>query len=184
MRDPPGWVQEPRRWLGGTVGTRVVLATTPTAAVLAHDFAAYPEGVSFVVDLRPRERFTRRDDEVDFDLVLHARYSDDGELSPSFFRFGVQLADGTKLTNLDTRERGALDWDEPPDHPVLRHRGGGGSGQEYALRFWLWPLPAGETISLVCEWPVVGIPESRTTIETAAIHAAAARARPYWRGDE
>ncbi len=149
-------------------------------AVFAHGFTAFREGVSFTVEIRPRTRFTRSDREVDFDLVMHPRYTD-GELSPSFFRFGVEFADGTKLTNLESdEERRALsNRDGPPDHPVLRKRGGGGSGREFSQNFWLWPLPTGKTLSLVCEWPVVGILVSRATVEVTPIAAAASRARPY-----
>jgi hypothetical protein len=32
----PDWLDAPKGWLGGGVGTRVVLATTPDVAVLAH----------------------------------------------------------------------------------------------------------------------------------------------------
>ena len=174
------WLQQPRWILGGTVGIRVVLATTPTMAVLAHGFTAYPEGVHFEVDMRPRARFARGDEELDLHQVLHPEYKD-GDLSPTFFRFGIEFEDGTKLTNLmDEESRRALrDSDAPPDRPVLLVQGGGGAGHEFSARFWLWPLPGGAHLDLVCEWPAFGIPVSRARVETAPIVAATARARPY-----
>jgi hypothetical protein len=151
------------------------MATTPEFAVLAHSFVAYPVGVSFVIELRVRRETGSSPLALDFHRTMQATYTD-GELSPTFFRFGIELSDGTKLTNLDRHETPVVD-EGPPLSPVLRQRGGGG-GVDMEIRYWLWPLPDGRPMSLVCEWPVLNLSVSRIELDTAEIARAAELSRP------
>jgi hypothetical protein len=174
----PEWLEEPRGWIGGVVGARIALATTSDVAVLVHSLYAFPTGMSLTVELRGRDERATRNPHRDFHKILHAEYVE-GELSPVFFRFGIELADGGKATNLVGAEerRSIRDRDEPPSAPVLSQRGGSGSGSDVEIRYWLWPLPTGERISFVCEWPAFEVPISRADIDAAQITEAAPRAR-------
>jgi hypothetical protein len=160
------------------VGARVVLASTPEVAVLLHSLYAFPAGVSLTVELRARDEKARGNPQRDFHKILHAEYAD-GELSPVFFRFGIEFAGGGKATNLVSGEerRSIRDNDGRPSAPVLSQRGGSGSGSDVDIRYWLWPLPKGERISFVCEWPAFEVPISCADVETAQITEAASRAR-------
>ena len=101
-------------------------------------------------------------------------------LDPGLLLFGVQFADGRKATNLDERMpfRMLEDPDLQPDGPVLSpSRGGGGGGGRWRHGFWVWPLPPEGPLAFVCEWPVAGIPETRTEIDSALVRDAASRSR-------
>jgi hypothetical protein len=104
-------------------------------------------------------------------------------LPHDLLRCGVQLADGSKATNVGRPPF----WDpavEPSSPLLFESGGGGGSGGQNLLtsnrRFWLWPLPSPEPFEFVIEWPLLGIPVTRTKIDGAAVVAAAARAEPFW----
>ena len=62
----------------------------------------------------------------------------------------------------------------------LESRGGSGSDDEATQDFWVWPLPEAGDITLVCEWPAYGIPESSAKLEGQFLRDAASRSRPVW----
>jgi hypothetical protein len=103
---------------------------------------------------------------------------DDGNLVAEFVRFGVQFPDGAKVTNFD------YSWPPSPDATEPMHGmdsgAGGGSDSDASQQFWIWPIPETGDLTLVCEWPAYGIPESRLTIDGDVIRDAAARSLPVW----
>ncbi|KJE19767.1 hypothetical protein FF36_05966 [Frankia torreyi] len=52
--------------------------------------------------------------------------------------------------------------------------------QAHRLRYWLWPLPPDGPLTFVAEFLARGLPESRVTVDGAAIRAAAGRAVDLW----
>jgi hypothetical protein len=70
-------------------------------------------------------------------------------------RFGIQFANGARVTNTIGRE--GWQSDEPPAAPVLRSASGSAGGGESNQQMWVWPLPPPGTLEFVCEWPAAGI---------------------------
>lgn len=98
-------------------------------------------------------------------------------------RFGVVLADGEKVVADASPFFGGGDpMAEPAGHTLSRQQeGGGGSGSTYssADELWLWPLPPGP-LTLVMQWPSLGIEETRISLDAGAVVELAARARSFW----
>jgi hypothetical protein len=105
------------------------------------------------------------------------RSAREGSLPDDLLRFGVQLADGTKATNLMTW----LSWrEEAPTGAVLMQRGGGGGDGVWRQGWWLWPLPPEGPLAFICEWPAQGIAVTRHEVDAHRIRDAAREAQPIW----
>lgn len=105
-----------------------------------------------------------------------------GEPTETFLRLGLELPDGTRVSNLGGRRPR---FGEDPDGPVFfEHGGGGSSGGEDSVHawpsYWLWPLPEPGPLRVSCEWPVVSIPLSTVEIDGAPLVAAAERVVSLW----
>ena len=66
---------------------------------------------------------------------------------------------------------------------LVEHQGDG-SGSTHRLdkrsSLWLWPLPEGDVLTLVLQWPDLDLPLTSVRIELEPVRAAVARAVPYW----
>jgi hypothetical protein len=169
FRQPP-WMGPPDNVVGAGVPLRLVLARTEDVAVAIVGATAFPTGVLF--DLAVRLREPREHPDFFHPFLLHARGGDVDEL----FRFGIQLADGSKATfedhpPFDEQER---------SEPALVPRGGGGGGRSWDWDVWLWPLPPPGPLAFVVQWPAQQIPETRHEIDAAPIREAAERAELLW----
>ncbi|HEY5353674.1 MAG TPA: hypothetical protein VIK57_14580, partial [Streptosporangiaceae bacterium] len=51
-------------------------------------------------------------------------------------------------------------------------------------RWWAWPLPPAGSLEFVCEWPVFGIPETRTGVDGQVILDAVAHSVRLWPEDQ
>jgi hypothetical protein len=93
----------------------------------------------------------------------------------------VQFADGRRATNIGGHDR-------PVQGPVmwpLRGGGGGGAGESrFHQGYWISPLPPSGPVTVVCEWPAVGIPLVRHEVDAQLILDAAERARTIFPGDQ
>jgi hypothetical protein len=192
--DTPEWWGPPDDVFGGVVALELFLARSEKAAVVIESATAYPTGVEFTIDVRWREQSP----EWRWSRFEHHR-SRSSELPDELFRAGVQFADGSKATTLESGldvpvavsdaediafggVSAVADNEESqvPEGPVLSPRGGGGGGQRYSQSFWLWPLPPEGPLTFVCEWPALDIGLSRVEIDSALIREAAARSRTLW----
>jgi hypothetical protein len=98
------------------------------------------------------------------------------------FRFGLQLADGTKV--IGQRGGRGPDGGAEPDGPILRTFLGGGSPRSRLSRWWAWPLPPPGPLEFVCEWPALGVPEARAGLDAQLILDGAAQSIQLWPEDE
>jgi hypothetical protein len=118
------------------------------------------------------------DDEDDVDPLLfhhhpHTRGRASGGIPAELLRFGVQFPDGSKATNTS----GFHHERRPPAGPTMLSGGGGGGGGYWSPSQWVWPLPPPGTLTMVCEWPAVGIPLTRSELDAQLILDAARRAQ-------
>jgi hypothetical protein len=164
----PPWFAAPSGTLPGVVAVERVLARTARVAVCVTRLAVYPAGfelelVTMSADLDPM-MFHRLGG-------MHRAAGDD--IPPEMLRLGVQFADGSKATNTAgfRHDRNA------PAGPVMHPGGGGGGGGAWRQTHWVWPLPPPGPVVLVCEWPAMNIPLTRSELDAQTILDAAARAQ-------
>ncbi len=122
-----------------------------------------------------------------FEIQLIARSRPDGgeEAGPRLgrarqsFRFGLQLPDGSKVFGRHGPGRPGGP-DHEPEGPLLQAFAGGGTPLSFLSRWWAWPLPAKGTLEFVAEWPELGLPESRASLDAGMILDAADHAIRLW----
>jgi hypothetical protein len=168
----PPWFAAPSGTLPGLVAVERVLVQTEKVAVCVTQLAAYPSGFEF-------ELITMSaDDEQGLDpMMFHGhrglRRGAVDDIPPEMLRLGVQFADGSKATNT-----GGFRHDgNPPIAPLMRPAGGGGGRGSWRQTQWVWPLPPRGPVVLVCEWPAMNIPLTRSELDAQTILDAAARAQ-------
>jgi len=153
-RTPP-WFGAPSGTLPGVVAVERILAQTDDVAVCVTRVAGHPT-----------QHYRGR------------RGAADG-IPPEVLRIGVQFSDGSKATNT-----GGFRHDRhPPAGPVMHPRGGGGGGGRWSHTLWVWPLPPPGPLTLVCEWPAMGIAVTRSELDAKPILDAAARAQVIFSDD-
>ncbi len=171
----PEWLAPPSNVLGVVLPVGLVLARAEEAVVAVPTATAYPTGFEFEVDVRVRGR---RLDELMHGPPpwMHELRRVGPELPADLLRYGVEFADGSKLTSLHAFPG----FEETPTGPVLVHRGGAGGGGRWLQTCWVWPLPPPGTLALVCEWPAAGIALSRAELDARLLADAAERAEVLW----
>jgi hypothetical protein len=145
------------------------LARTDQVAVAVTGISAYSAGYEIILTsrLRPEPAGGGTAGEKPWDRSA-SRLS---------LRFGLQLADGTKVIG---GYGGGRPGDAEPTGPILRGFLFGGSRLSHFTRWWAWPLPPAGPLDFVCEWPLVGIAESRYSIDARLIRDAAGRSVQLW----
>ena len=151
---PPGRLHPgpPDVVLGQPVPTVVVVARTPSLVVAVDRVVAYPDGFELGVTARTR------DDPVGGSFDTGRRRSWSGTEAFPGQSLRVQLESGLVVV------------------PVS----GSGTQVRYDQRYWVAPLPRPEPVVLVVEWPARDLPETRATLDGAAIVDAASRAEALW----
>ncbi|PWJ53651.1 hypothetical protein SAMN06264364_11154 [Quadrisphaera granulorum] len=182
-----GWLGRPRRVLPGVSDLVVEIGRSDTTAVVFQGGEVYPQGVLLQLVIYVRERQEEAQRQLFKALNLHhGRGQFDLSLPPGGLRWGMEFADGARVTSMDDTPYNEVPdgiahdgWE--PDHPVMDGVGmpvhGWGCWQR---GIWLWPLPPLPTMRLVCAWPDRGIVETSVEVSTEGLHAAADRARPVW----
>lgn len=177
----PDWAGPPDNYVPGVVALELLLVKTEQLAVWIADAEVYPTGLVLRVVLNGREP---------------ARPG--VETGEGSWRFGVQFSDGRKaqtygLGALARHGTGAVRTAgatavrlgaAPPEGPVLRARGGGGSRSNWHQDHWLWPLPPPGDLVIACEWSNVGLALTTLTTSADAIRDAAERAQELWPADD
>jgi hypothetical protein len=177
----PGWSGPPEDVLPGVVALELALVRTERQVMWIGGAEVYPEGMGFSV------------------LMCGRGAARPGvESGPGTWQFGVQFSDGQKATvhgvgmlssvlparGVSTTVSGISGGrpSEPPDGPVLRACGGGGSRSSWRQQYWLWPLPTPGDVLFACEWPDLEIDFTTATVSANVFLEAAGRARDMWPG--
>ena len=95
----PDWYGPPEGVLGGVVPLELLLARSEKAAVVIESATVYPTGIELVIDVHWRERSEEWLFPGGFE---HRRRRQGGGLPDELFRAGVQFADGSKATTLES----------------------------------------------------------------------------------
>jgi hypothetical protein len=179
----PEWFGPPEDELGVAVPLGVIVARSASGVVAVSHAEAFSTGIAFSVVAQARGLRQSQANRMMHDQHL-GFMGDLEELPDSFLRFGIELADGARVSNVGGR-RAMLGGDEPPKGPLLMHSGGGGGnagGGAVSVRpgYWLWPLPPAGALHLSCEWPAVDISLATIEIDGTQLLAAAERVVKLW----
>ncbi len=174
---PPPWSGPPRGVLAGMSAQRAVIFRTERAVLVAKQFEVYPSGVEFTIDLR-----LNGDDGQWFDTPWEPqrhglRRKVESEIPEDLLRLGIEFSDGQTWSNVASPTGG---WRDPPDGPVLMGRGGGGGGDQWEMRYWLWPLPPDGDLVFHAAWPALDIDEVAVSISATALRETAANSEVLW----
>ena len=176
------WWGPPEGELGVCVPQALIVARSQRGVVALSHIIAYSTGAQFEFTARGRGL-----KQSQVQSMFHARHFDPSEDAPdSFLRIGLELADGTRVSNLNVRWRGrGGSLDEQPDGPVFhQHGGGGGSSNRGGISmqpgYWLWPLPPPGPVRIWCEWPILDIALASKDIDALPITEAASRPTALW----
>jgi hypothetical protein len=160
--------------------SELVLSRSERATLSIAYLDAYSEGFELKIEASTTvawEDLSREGDDCGPD-VFGRHWPMVGErsdvLPPGLQRVGVQFADGRIATNIGGHDRpvkGPVMW------PLTGGGRGGGRESYFDQGYWISPFPASGLVSVVCEWPAVGIPLVRYEIDAQLILDAAERAR-------
>lgn len=169
-REQPVWAGPPTGVLPGLSHQRAVLFKTERAFLVVQQFRCFPNGVEFALELLLRDEPDGHD--LPWDVHYRGRK---GALDDELLRLGVLFSDGTKWTNVDWRPHQG-----DPTPPHISPRGGGGGNKRFEMTYWMWPLPPGDVVTIVSEWPAYDIPETRVDIDAAELRERAGEAEVAW----
>jgi hypothetical protein len=176
--DPqPVWLNPPEDVLPGIVPVELIIGRSAQAVVMLTGMRAFTTGVAMTLLVRTRVRMTRFDlNEEVFDGPY--RHDQDVAWRRDRLKWGFEFADGRRATSVDP-------WPDPadaqpPDRPVLSGGGGGGGARAVERDYWLWPLPPAGKLTVVCQWPQLGIGPTTSQIDADQVVDAATRAQPIW----
>ena len=185
----PVWLNPPEAVLPGVVPVELILGRSSSTVVALTGMRAFPTGLNMNLAVHVRGKVARRDlkSEV-FDGPY--RHDMDVQWQSGRLKWGFELADGRRVTNVDPwpqqpnqdhgRPHHPDDWKWQPDHPVLIGGGGGGGGGSVDRNYWLWPLPPAGKLLVVCQWPDQDIELNVQTLEAEPFLDASRRAQPVW----
>jgi hypothetical protein len=177
--EPPEWFGPRDDELGVHVSLNAIVGRSDQGVVALSHAVVHSKGLMF--ELLAQARGLRGAQPNQIFHEQHLWQIDPDELPDGFLRIGVELPDGTRVSNLAGRRN--LDFETRPPGSVLVQAGGGGgqSGEGFATirpGFWLWPLPEPGPLRLSVEWPVVEIPLSTVELDGSELRAAAGRVLP------
>ena len=176
---PPEWFGPSEEELGAAVNLGAFVGRSDRGVVALSHATVFSTGLRLHVVARARGL-----ERGPVQRLMHEHGLIEPGLEPTetFLRVGVELPDGTRLSNLGNRRPWLTD---EPDGPVFFESGGDGSSASadtvhIRQGYWLWPLPEPGPIHVSCEWPLVGIPLSTVEIDGAELVAAAERVVALW----
>lgn len=178
--DAPPWTGRPQGSPRGEVLSDLVLSRSERATLSIGYLDAYPEGFELEIEASTSVGWSnlRREGDDSGPDVFGRHWPIVGErsdrLPPQLLRVGVKFADGRAATNIGGHDR-------PVEGPVMWPLSGGGSGgvggSSFHQGYWISPLPPSGPLTVVCEWPVVGIPFVCHEIDAQLVLDGAERAR-------
>jgi hypothetical protein len=155
------------------VAIRFVLARTDDAVVLVDRVVATSDSFSLTLSVRVRTWRAALRESLHMGFTGFQAVNDD-----EVFRFGVEFANGMRLTNVGSHAR----YEEDPEAPAIFGTTSESTydGRGYDDTYTVWPLPPPGPLVFACEWPSEHIAVTLVRIEAATILEAAARSVPIF----
>jgi len=144
------------------VPVRRLLAAKPNLELRIWNLVAFSSGFAFLLDVEGAEARLHDTHPIE--------YFEGGSVE-SVLRFGIELENGRRATNLDrvtgTRRVGVgLETYSTASRPGGR-----------TLSSWAWPLPPGRVILFAWDWRALGFGFTTLELDASAIRAAGQRSR-------
>lgn len=160
-----------------------ILATTEHLAIALVGVDVYSDGVEIRIERRLRRNDLPYDEWQRLNNAFMEHWAGHGASSAGRLRYGVVLSTGEQV--LSDRPFGfAGDPMSPPESSSLVRSGGGGGGDGHSYSsndaLWLWPLPPSGSLELVLQWPTLGVPETRTSLDVSSFGELAEQSIPFW----
>src|ERR1700733_134487 len=172
-RRPAAWMGPPEDVLPGVVALELSLVHSDRQVMWIAAAEVYPEGVAFSVLMCGRRAASQGVETGPGAWRFGVQFSDRCKATVhgvgAFSRVGgdVRGAGGSGRSAAGVRSVSATvgaravgtaagGVESPPDGPVLRARGGGGSRSAWRQQYWLWPLPPPGDVVFACEWADLG----------------------------
>jgi len=174
------WMSPPEYEFPASVGLSVLLGRTDDAAVGLTHLEAFSAGFRFTLAVRvrqPRPQFARGG--LHMLISSHVPPGVEVRLEDRLL-LGIEYSDGRRASTLTDMRMHAPDAMTDTEQLVLVQQGGGGGTHSVDQSYWVAPLPPEGPVTVVLAWPGFGMPESRTTLDAAAILAAASHSQRLW----
>ncbi|MGH2691613.1 MAG: hypothetical protein ACRDHM_03830 [Actinomycetota bacterium] len=158
----------------------MVLARTKRVAISLENIAAFESGLTFalVVRLAPSEEKWREGEGLS---ALHGRHFGQDRpptpIDPAILRFGVEYADGRRVTNVWTD---MLPFFGSTEGPVLSSSSGGMSERDGYTQYWMAPLPPPGRVMFAVEWPSRNLAFTSIDVDADVFKEAATRSVSMW----
>ena len=179
----PAWFGPPQQVMGAIVALAQVVVRTEHVFIGLRSITVYPSGLSIDVALSVRRGDMARSrwEQLQDAVWGHHRRPGVGAGGQDGLRWGVELADGQRTSTLSRMD---YNPEVAPQAPVLVDNDGSGSGGsrtiERSSALWLWPLPEGDSLSLVVQWTALDIPVTTHHLDLTPVRAALEQATPFW----
>ena len=169
----PAWLR-PDAVIPGVAAAELFLIRTDQVAVAVGSTRAYPNGFEFTVQVRLRQEvFFWGKGPLDWLADPRTRRAPEQAL-----RLGVRYADGRRART--TSHRPTIFDESDGEHLVLLQVGSGGTERQWDGNFWVHPLPPDGPVTFVASWLLHQVAETRTELDSSAIHEAAGHAVILW----
>lgn len=170
----------PEYELPASVGLTVLLGRADDAAVGLTNVEAFSSGFRFTLAVRvrqPQPRFAHGG--LHMLISSHLARGSDVSLEDRLL-LGIEYPDGRRASTLtDVRMHGPGAMTDT-EQLALVQQGGGGGENSVDQSYWVAPLPPEGPVTVVLAWPGFGIQESRSSLDGAAIRAAASHSQLLW----
>jgi hypothetical protein len=180
--EPPEWIGPPAGELGECAPLSLVVGRSDRAVIALRNATAFSTGVTFDLLALARDLGRR-----EAGSLFHEQHltSPDEEPPDGFLRIGVELADGSRISNLGNPNRHLWRPEERPTGPILAPHGGSGGSSDRGRTslhqsYWLWPLPPPGRLRFFAEWPALGVELSSVELDPGPILDAAERSQRLW----
>jgi hypothetical protein len=170
---PPPSLSREHGVLPGLVDLSLVIARAERVVLVLGPIEIWPSGALIRLSAVAREPGTALLRALDPEIYAEAGRS---WPPPELLRFGVEYADGRRVTNLTDAFPEVVD----AAGILLSHRGESGGSGGFESAYWLSPVPPPGDVIVACQWPAYDIAESRHTLDGSVFREAAARARVLW----